>query len=109
MFYDLHIFVCCNQRPEGAPRPCCGKERGESIRNRFKQEIRKQKLRGKIRVNKSGCLDRCELNPCIVIYPEGAWYRVDDQQADIEEIVREHLIGGRPVERLMLPERRSDS
>jgi (2Fe-2S) ferredoxin len=53
------------------------------------------------RVNASGCLDRCELGPTMVIYPEGVWYSYRDT-ADIDEILTTHVIGGGRVERLML-------
>jgi (2Fe-2S) ferredoxin len=60
-------------------------------------------LAGRVRMNKSGCLDQCEHGPVMVVYPEAVWYgRV--QPEDAEEIVLEHLVGGRPVERLRLPE-----
>lgn len=54
-----------------------------------------------VRVNASQCLDRCELGPTMVIYPEGIWYRYRST-ADIDEIIESHLIGGKPVARLML-------
>jgi (2Fe-2S) ferredoxin len=58
--------------------------------------------KGKVRVNKAGCMDRCEEGPVLVIYPEGVWYTYKTEE-DIEEIIREHLQGGRIVERLRLP------
>jgi (2Fe-2S) ferredoxin len=54
-----------------------------------------------IRVNASGCLDRCELGPNMVIYPEGVWYHYDNAD-DVDEILQKHLIDGGRVERLML-------
>jgi (2Fe-2S) ferredoxin len=54
-----------------------------------------------IRVNASGCLDRCELGPNMVIYPEGVWYHYDNTD-DVDEILQKHLIEGGRVERLML-------
>lgn len=54
-----------------------------------------------IRINQSGCLDRCELGPAIVIYPEGIWYTYRNKK-DIDEIIEKHLIVGDRVERLML-------
>jgi (2Fe-2S) ferredoxin len=56
---------------------------------------------GKIRINKAGCLDRCEEGPVLVVYPEGIWYTYIDQE-DIDEIVDSHLIAGKPVERLKI-------
>jgi (2Fe-2S) ferredoxin len=54
-----------------------------------------------VRINASGCLDRCELGPTMVIYPDGVWYHYETL-ADVDEILQRHVAGGRPVERLML-------
>jgi len=56
---------------------------------------------GKVRVNASGCLDRCELGPTMVIYPEGIWYRYETR-ADVDEILDVHIRGKGRVERLLL-------
>ena len=56
---------------------------------------------GKIRVNTSGCLDRCEEGPTCVVYPEGVWYTYVDE-LDIDDIIESHLINGEPVERLKI-------
>jgi (2Fe-2S) ferredoxin len=56
---------------------------------------------GGVRINQAGCLDRCEEGPCLVVYPEAIWYTYVDRE-DIDEIVREHLVNGRVVERLKL-------
>lgn len=55
----------------------------------------------KVRINASGCLDRCELGPTMVIYPEGVWYRCETRE-DVDEILHVHLLGNGRVERLML-------
>ena len=56
---------------------------------------------GQVRINQSGCLDRCEEGPCVVVYPEGVWYTYIDE-SDIDEILEEHVIKGRIVDRLLL-------
>jgi (2Fe-2S) ferredoxin len=56
---------------------------------------------GNIRINSSGCLDRCEEGPVCVVYPEGVWYTYVDQ-SDVDEIIESHLIGDKPVERLKI-------
>ena len=56
---------------------------------------------GKVRVNQAGCLDRCEEGPVLVVYPEEVWYTYVDQE-DIDEIIDEHLVNGRVVERLRI-------
>ena len=54
-----------------------------------------------MRINQAGCLDRCEEGPVMVIYPEETWYTYVDQ-SDIDEILSEHLVNGRVVERLKI-------
>ena len=56
---------------------------------------------GNIRVNSSGCLDRCEQGPVCVVYPEGVWYTYVDE-TDVDEIIESHLVDGKPVERLKI-------
>lgn len=102
--YRVHVFACQNQRAPDAPRPSCGLARGEEIRIAFQQAMRRHGLTD-VRANKAGCLERCELGPCVVVYPEGVWYRIEDVAADVEEIVSEHFVKGQVVTRLALPSR----
>tara|TARA_E500000318_G_scaffold96882_1_gene97433 strand:- start:109 stop:324 length:216 start_codon:yes stop_codon:yes gene_type:complete len=53
------------------------------------------------RINTAGCLDRCELGPVMVVYPEGTWYRYETME-DIDTILTDHLVGGQVVKRLQL-------
>lgn len=98
--YDRHIFICNNQRTAGA-RPSCGNDHGLALVAAFKKQINDQNLNVPVRAQKSGCLDICELGPSVVVYPDGVFYG-GVQLSDVEEIVREHIVGGRPVERLRL-------
>lgn len=66
----------------------------------MKTQVRKLKIK-RTRVNAAKCLDRCELGPTMVIYPEGVWYTYRSE-ADVDEILQTHVIGGGRVERLML-------
>ena len=74
MKYDKHIFICKNDRGENSTRQSCGRCGGLDIRKEFVSLINAAGLKGKIRANKSGCLDLCEQGPEIVIYPHGLWY-----------------------------------
>ncbi len=58
-------------------------------------------LEARIRINRSGCLDRCELGPAMVIYPEGVWYSYSTQ-TDVDEILDRHIVKGERVCRLLL-------
>lgn len=103
--FEHHVFVCQNVRPEGAPRPSCTTD-GKSellaeLQTRVKAAGQAGQLGGPVRINKAGCLDQCEHGPTVVVYPEAVWYG-GVTVADAAEIVEEHLIGGRPVERLRI-------
>ena len=56
---------------------------------------------GKVRINSAGCLDRCQLGPVIVIYPDETWYTYVDRD-DLDEIIDRHLVGGQTVKRLLV-------
>ena len=73
------------------------------MRDYAKQKIKALKLSGPglCRVNNAGCMDRCNAGPVIAVYPEGAWYTYVDKE-DIDEIIEEHLVHGRIVERLKI-------
>lgn len=100
-FYERHVFCCTNERPAGHKRGCCKEKGAEELRNYMKVRAKEAGLKESVRVNTAGCLDRCELGPTMVVYPEGVWYTCGTK-ADVDEIVESHLKGGRPVERLML-------
>jgi (2Fe-2S) ferredoxin len=102
LYYDAHIFVCCNRRPDGHRRGSCAASGSEALRNYMKSKAKEMGL-GRVRVNSAGCLDRCEFGPAMVIYPEGVWYRAETNE-DIDEILQAHLRDGGRVERLMLTE-----
>jgi (2Fe-2S) ferredoxin len=100
LYYSRHVFCCTNERSAGHPRGCCKHRGGERLRNYLKERAKQLGLEG-VRVNAAGCLDRCELGPTLVIYPEGVWYTAANK-ADIDEILQVHLIEGRRVQRLLL-------
>ncbi|HVE81839.1 MAG TPA: (2Fe-2S) ferredoxin domain-containing protein [Myxococcales bacterium] len=104
--YQRHVFVCTNRRPDGHPKGCCATKGAEAVKDLLKAETKLRGLKGAVRVGSSGCLDTCEHGVSIVVYgaaepPGGTWYeRVTVQ--DVKEIIDEHLVGGRPVERLRM-------
>ena len=101
-YYQRHIFFCLNQRDNG--EACCANHDAKKAFDHCKARIKSEQLAGPggIRVNKSGCLDRCAGGPVAVVYPEGVWYTYVDA-GDIDEIVDSHLKQGKVVERLLLP------
>ena len=99
--FKHHLFICTNQRPPDNPKGSCAAKGGEAYLEQFRQEINRLGLKQSIRANKAGCLDSCEQGPCLVVYPEGVWYRIEKPE-DVVEISERHLLGGQPVERLRL-------
>lgn len=102
-FYKNHVFICTNQRDVNAERPCCANADAVRLRLYAKKRIKElgEAGAGKIRINNSGCLDRCELGPVMVVYPDETWYTYFDE-ADIDEIIEQHFLGGKRVERLII-------
>ena len=102
-YYEKHIFFCINDRGADAERPSCNQCGSAELRDYAKKRMKKMGLtgEGKVRVNKSGCLDRCEEGPTCVVYPEAVWYTYVDED-DIDEIIDSHLVNGKPVERLKI-------
>jgi (2Fe-2S) ferredoxin len=101
MVYDKHIFICTNQRAQDAVRKSCGEAHGMEIVEAFKKKLKELNLPIKLRTQRAGCLDICDFGQTIVIYPEGVFY-VGVELSDVAEIIQEHIIGNRIVERLKL-------
>jgi (2Fe-2S) ferredoxin len=102
-YFETHIFVCCNRRPDDHKRGSCAAKGSEALRDYMKARARELGLKG-VRVNMAGCLDRCELGPCVVIYPEGVWYKVESR-ADVDAVLERHVRDGGRVPELLLPAR----
>lgn len=100
-YYERHIFFCLNQRDNG--ENACAQHGAQAAFDHCKSRVKGEGLAGpgRVRVNKSGCLDRCAGGPVAVVYPEAVWYTFVDQH-DIDEIVDTHLKHGKVVERLLL-------
>jgi (2Fe-2S) ferredoxin len=100
-YYKHHVFFCLNRRDP--PEKCCADAGAEELQKYAKSRIKALGLAGKdrVRINKAGCLDRCEEGPVIVVYPEEVWYTYVDRE-DIDEIIDSHLVNGKVVERLRI-------
>lgn len=91
--YDKHVFVCTSGT-------ICPHQNSIAVHARLKARVKECGLKGKVRVNNSGCLDQCGNGPMMVVYPEGVWY-AGVKVEDVEAIVQEHLLHQRPVEHLL--------
>lgn len=92
--YETHVFVCTSGKT------CPHKGNVEEIVSLMRKEVFEKGLKGKIRINKSGCLDWCDVAPVMVVYPEQTWYvNLDEEKA--KKILDGHILGGKPVEELV--------
>ena len=100
-YYKQHLFVCTNQKAPG--KTCCARSGGEPFLEYLKAQLKSRGLLGpeKIRVSRAGCLGRCDLGPCLVIYPEGLWYTYSSY-TDIDEIIHHYLESGKVVTHLLI-------
>ena len=67
----------------------------------FKKKLKEINLPIKVRAQKAGCFDVCDFGQTVVVYPEGVFY-VGVELNDVDEIIHEHILNDRPVERLRM-------
>jgi nitrite reductase/ring-hydroxylating ferredoxin subunit/(2Fe-2S) ferredoxin len=92
--YDRHVFVCTS----GEICPTQGDT--EKYVKVLRDAARQAGKQIEVRVNKAGCFSQCGHGPMIVVYPENVWY-AGVQESDLSEILTSHILGGRPVDRLV--------
>ena len=93
--YRSHVLVCGGTG--------CTSSGSQRIRDRLEKEIAANGLSEEVGVVKTGCFGLCALGPIMIVYPEGTFYSMV-QEDDIPEIVSEHLLKGRVVTRLLYDE-----
>jgi len=92
--FKLHILICTGPR-------CGGERHSERIRQEFRRQFVRQALPASVKDTPCICFGLCSHGPNVIVYPEGVVYS-GVRPTDVAEIVREHLLGGRVVERLLL-------
>ncbi|QEP44376.1 (2Fe-2S) ferredoxin domain-containing protein [Ectothiorhodospiraceae bacterium BW-2] len=96
---EKHLFVCVQQRPEGHPRPSCSQKGCAEVAEEFFWQQQQRQLFGKVQVTTTGCMGPCSEGPSVLVYPEGVMYG-KVTKADVSDIIEQHLLADRPVERL---------
>jgi len=93
---EKFVFVCVNQRPDGHPKGSCANNGGRAVLMKFAEVLDSERLIGKVSLVQTGCLGPCYEGPVVAVFPDERWYGMVGP-GDVEEIVKEHLLGGRPV------------
>ncbi len=91
----IDVLICCGSG--------CVSAGALKIKQALKDQLKERNLLQEINLIETGCMGPCDYGPVMMIYPEGVFYRKVTVE-DIEEIIEEHFIKGRPVKRLMLEE-----
>ncbi len=98
----MHVFVCTNERDQSHSRGSCAAKGSLGIMTILKRAARQAGLED-VRVNKSGCLDKCEKGPSCVVYPEGTWYSLPADEEGLSNILR-HIKGEKPSKEHLMGE-----
>lgn len=93
--YRSHVLVCTGTG--------CVSSGAKTLKEKMEEELAAKDMSGEIKIVETGCHGFCEKGPIMVVYPEGVFY-CQVQADDIGEIVEEHLLKGRTVERLLFKE-----
>ena len=90
--YRSHVLVCGGTG--------CSSSGSAKLIERFEEQLKEKGLDKEVKVVRTGCFGLCEAGPVVIVYPEGTFYsRVKVE--DVDEIVAEHLLKGRKVQRLV--------
>ena len=91
-----HVLICGGTG--------CSSSKSEEIMSVMEAEIAAKGLSDEVKVVKTGCFGLCALGPIMIVYPEGTFYH-SVEVSDVAEIVEEHFLKGRPVERKVYHEK----
>jgi (2Fe-2S) ferredoxin len=101
---QYHVFVCTGKS--------CSAVDSSEVRNAFERELKARGLQygkekkgcnpnGSVVLTECGSVGFCAIGAAVMVYPDGVWY-AQVRASDVPEIVEEHIVNGRPVQRLAL-------
>nr|VFJ62360.1 MAG: (2Fe-2S) ferredoxin [Candidatus Kentron sp. FM]VFJ77150.1 MAG: (2Fe-2S) ferredoxin [Candidatus Kentron sp. FM]VFK22604.1 MAG: (2Fe-2S) ferredoxin [Candidatus Kentron sp. FM] len=97
-----HVFICTRSRPADDPTGSCNHSGADEVVEEFMAQFQARNLWQDFVFTKTGCLGYCQFGPTVLVYPDGVLYG-KVTKADVTAIIDEHLMAGKPVERLQVP------
>lgn len=102
--FKYHVLVCTNTRNHTTPGGSCGLNKGKDVYSEFARHIGDAGMGDTIKLSSVDCLGACCLGPIVVVYPDAVWYKGICPCHGVPRIFTDHLMNGKPVEDLLLPE-----
>ena len=100
---ERQVLVCVNSRPPGNPKGSCAERGSQALFDGLRALLKDRGLDKRVMLNRTYCLKHCSRGPVLAVQPDNVWY-AGVAEADLPEICASHLEGGRPVERLLMPD-----
>ena len=100
---ERQVLVCLNLRDASNPKGSCAAKGAEALFKELKNLVRARGLGQRVMVNSASCLKHCSRGITVAVQPDNVWY-AGVTTADLDDICREHLAEGRPLERLRMPD-----
>ena len=100
---ERQVLVCVNSRPPGNPKGSCAERGSQALFDGLRALLKDRGLDKRVMLNRTYCLKHCSRGPVLAVQPDNVWY-AGVAEADLPEICASHLEGGRPVERLQMPD-----
>ncbi len=97
--FRSHVLICGGTG--------CTSSKSPEIKACMEKELAAKGLENEVKIVTTGCFGLCALGPIMIIYPEGTFYSLVKPE-DVPEIVEEHLLKGRIVDRLVYQETKLD-
>ncbi len=99
----FYMFKCEQSSPAGMPRPSCVNQDNQDLYNHLANKLMSKGLMGPVLAIKTSCLGRCQMGPVMLVEP-GNYMYVQLSKEKIDRIIDEHILGGNPVQELLIAE-----
>jgi (2Fe-2S) ferredoxin len=97
----FYIFKCEQSAPPGMPKPSCVNPQTQDLFQHLATSLMQKGIIGTVQPIRTGCLNRCQMGPVMLVEPGHVMYTGLNKE-NIDRIIDEHIIGGEPVQELVI-------